>query len=123
MRARRASPPPSFPSRLVPESADRVGDDAAVVLVPQAPPYELFGHGRGQISHLAPELLSGTADIRVHLSLRGFDEALRFGAGGFDEAPLLLPRFLERLLANGGPPRGGLTQPRRPLLHLTRRLR
>src|SRR2546422_7678995 len=47
------------------------------------------------------DLLSSTADIGVHLSLRGFDEALRFGAGGFDEAPLLLPGFLERLLANG----------------------
>src|SRR5262249_57268332 len=93
MRARRASPPSSFPSRLVPESADRVGDDAAVVLVPQAPPYELLGHGRGQISHLAPELLSGTADIGIPLGLRRFDETPRFGAGGFREAALRLPRL------------------------------
>src|SRR2546422_7234481 len=68
------------------------------------------------------DLLSSTADIGVHLSLRGFDEALRFGAGGFDEAPLLLPGFLERLLANGGRLGVGLTQPRRVLFDLMRRL-
>ena len=61
---------------LVADFRDRVGDDAPVVLVAQAPAYELLRDRRGELGDLAPELVTRSPNVSVHLRLRGLDEPL-----------------------------------------------
>jgi len=61
---------------LVADLGDRVGDDASMILVTQAPAHELLGDRGRQVSDLAPELLARPPHVGVHLRLRRLHESL-----------------------------------------------
>ena len=61
---------------LVADLGNRLGDDASMIFVAQAPAHELLGDRRRQIGDLATQLVEGAAYVGVHLRLRGLDEPL-----------------------------------------------
>src|SRR5206468_2712349 len=81
---------------------DRLGEDAPVLLVAQALPDELLGHGGRELCDLAPQLVARASDVRLHLRPGALDEPLRLRAGGVDEPRPLLRRLLQRLGADRG---------------------